>query len=553
MLNLLIIALLLSKSITVGKIEIEGLKALPKSEINNILRIKRGDRFYPPLFNVQKLKLIEALNNLGYFDARIVEEVFNEREEKVFIKLKIEEGKRYIIKEEHIVWLSEDTLHRQRVLNLLKIKIPSPYSQNIVSSKESEAIDYLRDKGYLNASINTILELDSINKNCSITFKVEKGKRFIVNEIYIRGNATVRTAIIEREIKLKEGDYISTQSVLESIRRIYTTGLFSSVYHNFEFIDDNHVNIIFFVEERKPRYVKLQGGIYPFSMINIGAEVGHRNLFDNNQNINLKVQSDIEPSKQITKLYGEMLYTEPYFLNTPLKFNMKFFGGSSKIDSSSYLGVETFLSYFWDMKSRSTIGAQWRKFLEGNYTDGITNQIIFSTILDKRDNILYPMSGFFFDVTTARAGGILGGDYYFFKYNFQLSIYKKIWLPSGVFSFRISNGSIFKINGQPIPIIEKFKVGGDGTLRGYSYSHFISDHYFLGNFEIRDKISKKVGLALFSDIYPEIKGKVFYSIGIGFRYFLPVGSLRIDWAYNFLRSKDKGYFGNLYINLGEMF
>jgi outer membrane protein assembly factor BamA len=69
------------------------------------------------------------------------------------------------------------------------------------------------------------------------------------------------------------------------------------------------------------------------------------------------------------------------------------------------------------------MGLQWRKFLEGQFSDGITNKAIFGSIIDTRDNLLFPSRGFYLLVDLSRAGGILGGNYHFYKYQLSGSFY----------------------------------------------------------------------------------------------------------------------------------
>jgi len=553
MLKPILIALLFGKTLIVGKVKIEGVKALSQSEIKSVFRMSRGDKYYPPLFNSYKQRLLDEIKDRGYFDAKIIDEKVTEENEKVYIYLKIKEGTKYILSGIQTSWESSDTLFFRKTMNILYFRIPIPYSSDLLAKKETEALDFLRNQGYLRASIERAVIRDSIRKTCTVIWKIDKGPRYRVDDIQITGNRTVRRAIIEREIKVKTGQFVSPADVMESIQRIYSTGLFKTVYHTYEYQGDSAVKIIFNVEERKNRYIRIQCGVYPFELVNLNLELGHRNLFNNNQNLSLRLENGFEPFTRFENFYTELLYSEPYFLSTPLKYNLKFFGGTSKIDSTSYVGVETYLSYYWTPKSRSILGLQWRKFLEGKYSEGVTNKALFSTIFDRRDDQLYPTKGYVMQINFSRAGGILGGDYHFYKYDVGFSSYIKIWKPKGVIALRLSNGNIFPLYSSTIPLIEEFKIGGDGTLRGYKYSQFYSTSFYLINLELRSTINSKYGLCLLTDIYPQIGGKIYFSAGLGFRYFLPVGNLRVDWAFNPNRFGDRGYFGNLYINLGEMF
>lgn len=553
MATFLLLTAILTANLTVGAVKVEGVKALSKREIKNLLNINEGDKYFSPLYNSNKLKLLDELAQRGYFDAQIVEEKIEERENKVFLYLKISEGQRYRINSIQISWINSDTTFYQHVANFLNLPLPRYYSYSELAECESKASEFLRNLGYLNAEIQRTIVSNQDDKTCEVKYTVRKGTRYKISRILIDGNSTVRRTIIERELKVKPGQYVSPAAVLESIRRIYITGLFSTVYHTYEFHNDSLVSITFHVKERRSRYIKFQGGLYPFSLINLNAEGGNRNLLDNNQSITLRIESSIKPFNSLERIYGEALYTEPYFLSTPLKINVRLFAGSSKIDSTSHIGAESFLSYYWTERERSIIGLEWRKLLGQRLTDGIINKAIFNTVIDKRNNLLFPTKGYYLWFDLSKAGGILGGNYNFFEYQIIGSLYKQVWKPGGIIAFRVSRGHIVPFKDSKIPTIEKFKIGGDGTLRGYDYSRFYSSDYVLLNAELRAMLSSKIGINLLVDVFPESGSKVWYSAGIGFRYFLPIGSLRVDWMLNPYKIGDKGYYGNLYINLGEMF
>lgn len=545
--------LIVSSAFYIKSYHIEGVKSLSKQEIRNITRIKRGDKYYPPLVNVAVNNLIEALKEKGFFEATLSELKIEEKDSLVTIKVKVKEGPRYKISSLRISWLSSDSVLKKRVFDILTIPTGIFYNSSDLVSNEEKAFELFRNFGYLKSNINREVTPDTTNKTCVISYEIDPGVRFKIVSVSVNGLRTVRGIIVEREIKFKSGDYVSSSAIIQAIRKIYATGLFSRVYHMYTFHGDSLVSINLFLEERKPRYVRFQGGITPLSFLNFNLEGGHKNVFGNNQQVTAKIENYVTIPFSFEKFYAEILYSEPYFLSSPLKFNLKGFGGFSKPDSASFGGLETYLSYFWTEKSRSLIGIQWRKFFQTNHNEGVTNKALFSSILDKRDDVLFPQRGLLLQIDFQSAGSFLGGNYNFYKYYASLALYNKIWKPYGVLATRINIGQIIPLQGSEIPLIEKFKIGGDGSLRGFRYNQFNTNTILLLNCEIRSKITKKYGLSLLFDLYPEYHGKIWTSFGIGFRYFLPIGNLRVDWAYNPYRSGERGYLGNVYINLGEMF
>ena len=105
--------------------------------------------------------------------------------------------------------------------------------------------------------------------------------------------------------------------------------------------------------------------------------------------------------------------------------------------------------------------------------------------------------------------------------------------------------------GRPIPLEERFRLGGIYTLRGFkAYSVgpktpqgevIGGDKELLFNFELLFPISKEIklkGLIFFDagnawDVgQPYRLDDLRTSVGLGFRWVSPVGPLRIEWGYN---------------------
>jgi len=125
MLKPILIALLFGKTLIVGKVKIEGVKALSQSEIKSVFRMSRGDKYYPPLFNSYKQRLLDEIKDRGYFDAKIIDEKVTEENEKVYIYLKIKEGTKYILSGIQTSWESSDTLFFRKTMNILYFRIPT--------------------------------------------------------------------------------------------------------------------------------------------------------------------------------------------------------------------------------------------------------------------------------------------------------------------------------------------------------------------------------------------------------------------------------------------
>jgi translocation and assembly module TamA len=117
-----------------------------------------------------------------------------------------------------------------------------------------------------------------------------------------------------------------------------------------------------------------------------------------------------------------------------------------------------------------------------------------------------------------------------------------------VFAAKLMWGTIIGASRHDIPPPDRLFAGSENTLRGYRYmtvSPLGCDDKPLGgrslfiySLELRNRIGKNFGLVWFYDIgnvykdfYPEFKKGMLQSVGLGLRYYTPIGPLRLDIAF----------------------
>ncbi|MFO7850616.1 MAG: outer membrane protein assembly factor BamA, partial [Spirochaetia bacterium] len=89
--------------------------------------------------------------------------------------------------------------------------------------------DLYYDDGYIFNEISRDTVRDEQNRRVSYEVNIsEKGRAHIEN-IIVKGNEKTQDRVLYREIPLETGDVFSKEKVVEGIRNLYNTGLFSSV------------------------------------------------------------------------------------------------------------------------------------------------------------------------------------------------------------------------------------------------------------------------------------------------------------------------------------
>ena len=176
--------------------------------------------------------------------------------------------------------------------------------------------------------------------------------------------------------------------------------------------------------------------------------------------------------------------------------------------------------------NRST--AEYKDWRRKNF--GTTRSIILEHVTDTRDNIYEPTTGNKVNLSL-ELGGIMGGDFTYQKVSLEHQHYLKAGDHSQVWALRgmagYGRGDMTEFN--------QFRIGGQGSLRGYRDDQFRGNRMILGTLEYRFPIAKKVQGAIFTDwgsawnngLKPRgVKG----SVGIGVALNTPMGPMRLDYG-----------------------
>ena len=541
----IIILFLLTLQLRVGRIEIKGNKHLKKDYIISLINLKKGDEFNLALYNIRKRKIIEAYQREGFFDAKIFEEKLERTNGFVNIYITIKEGPRYYLK--NLVFQSDlDTLWLKKYF---KLKLPLPYDEDILDTKEAKLVELLNNLGYPEVTIER--KIERADTAVTLYYTIKAGKRVRVRDIRIVGNKHSRKKIIAREIKIKPGEYYNFKKIILSEKNIYRTGLYSSVNFKLDMVCDSEAVLVFIVTEKKPRYFRLKLGYHsPLDFMG-GFTIGHRNLFDNAQKLELQwsfIREFTSPKKRDINIS----YNEPYFLGSPFTMKMHPFYERNYQDTLEFYGIEMVLSRDFTPYLNSSVALKWKKLSMSTQEKGITNSILYSLMMDKRNNIFYPSKGILLTLLLENAGGILKGNFDYRRGVISFTNFIPLTKGGYILAQRLKIGVISPY-GKTLdtPLEEKFSLGGDGSLRGFSRDFIRTDQFLLYNMEIRKKVLRHAGFSIFIDNL-WIGGKDYYvGGGIGIRFFSSFGTLRIDWGFN-LRHLVAGEKGRLYINIGEM-
>ena len=228
----------------VRQIIIEGDKNLSDSKIKGGLFTKgaftktheagklstflKSKKYTPERYKTDKQNLIDKYNELGYRDATIVEDsVWNVDDKHVSIYLKVDEGKKYYIR--NITWVGNTVFSTDYLSRLLGMKKGDVYNQKFMHKRLSEDDDAVGNEywnnGYLFYNLQPT-EVNIVGDSIDLEMRIMEGNQAHISRVRINGNTRVYENVVRRELRTKPGDLFSKEALMRSAREMASMGHF---------------------------------------------------------------------------------------------------------------------------------------------------------------------------------------------------------------------------------------------------------------------------------------------------------------------------------------
>ena len=454
--------------------------------------------------------------------------------------------------------------------------------------------DVYADKGYAFANINPLTKADQEKKLVDLTFDMEKGELVYFERINIAGNPKTRDKVIRRELRVGEGELYSSTGMKRSKQQLMNTGFFEeATLATAKGSTANKLNVDVNVKEKPTGTFSVGGGYSSLDGIIGQGSVQQANFLGLGLKANL---SGSLGGKSQTYALG---ISDPYFLDTKwtlggdiyrserdyTDYSRRLTGGDIKAGYPISDSIGTFFMYKYELKDifKPTYSYNILNMQDpANYPLGTstTSSIFGSVTRNTTDYRLDPSSGMINSISAEYAG--LGGDNKYARYIGDTTwfhpLYKKL-----IFSSKLTLGYIQDV-GKPVPIDEKFYLGGIFSLRGYKartvspiknetiidiYGNESNQKVYLGgnkevfgNFEITFPIMQEVGIkgVAFFDYgnsygYGQnVFSSILMSYGAGIRWASPIGPLRLEYGIPLNpRSGEDNSHGRFEFSIGSMF
>ncbi|MBN1545494.1 MAG: outer membrane protein assembly factor BamA [Syntrophaceae bacterium] len=547
----------------VRRISFEGNKAFRDKDLKNMMKTSEWYilSFITDAGLLKKDELRQDIGKLntfylnnGYINAQIGEPEITHDQKGIYIKIPISEGRQFKVGKVDITG-DELKTPRAELLTKLSIKQKDYYDRSAIMKDIEELTRITNDEGYANADVTprtNILEKDTA---VDITYHITKGKPVYFNRITITGNYKTRDKVIRRALSVVEGDLYNSTGLKKSYQSLERTRYFEEI--NFQAEkgpDETLTDVNIQVKEKQTGMFSIGAGYSASDNASITAHVQQQNLFGRAQTLSLRATLS-----SYRRLY-EISFIEPWLFDIPLWTKTDLWNIERQYDTYTLEAIGfgvTFGYPLWEyfygtlgyrlsndtVKDIQSTASSYTKSQEGTT---ITSSITAGINRDTTNDNMFPSQGSRNSVSMTYAGGFLQGDSQFTRYGATSFWFFPMPLET-VFSVGGRIGYIASNNDKPIPVYERYYLGGINSLRG------------LRNVGPKDPATGEFigGLTMMSYtaefIFPlmksaGLKGVVFYdtgnswesgyhfdnlrkTCGLGVRWYSPIGPLRLEWGY----------------------
>ncbi|EKD42218.1 MAG: hypothetical protein ACD_73C00262G0007 [uncultured bacterium] len=516
------------------------------------------------------------LNN-GYLKAKIGDPQLTLTRDKksIYITIPVYEGSSYKVSSVDIA--GDIITTKEELVSKLSLKAGETYSRKDQDQDMTELTNMYGDQAYAHALIYPDIQTSDENKTASVTYTINKGPKIYVERIEIKGNTITRDKVIRREIQLKENSLFSRSGLDESKRRIMQLGYFEDVnFSEPRGSRDDRIVLTVDVKEKPTGSFSLGAGFSSLESFVLTASVQKDNFFG--YGIQGAVSANISKLRQDFSVSA----TDRYFLDTRWivsasayryssalnrDFDQESFGGSVTFGREIFPHFDVNLGYSIADVSVTNFSSQVPQFFQDN-ASGLTSSVLSTVAYDTRDNRLSSSKGMYHAVSSEYAGRGVGGDNDFWKVYVDSRVFFALpW--KTVLKLRGMFGYVNSLNNQPVPLFERFYLGGPNSLRGFDLNTIgpslkipktatggDSDFTYGGNrlaqfnmeYEVPIYAPAGIKTVVFLDsgqAYGENEAidisRFRSNYGVGLRWASPFGPLRFEWGFPIMKRSGESF------------
>jgi outer membrane protein insertion porin family len=547
MINFFVVFLLMSSSNFVRSINFSGLSNIEEKELRSVMLLRSPGIFSKSKFDERILKGdIDAIRSVfirnGFLSPDIIYKYKVDSSGFVDVDIFINEGKRTFVK--NIEFKGNTFLKEEELYKVIETKMGESFNPFLLEKDYSNLISIYDRVGYHDVRVTS--EIDLQEEEANITYIMKEGNKIFVSLISVEGVPDINREKLKVAIGIPEGSILSNEKLAESKRRLSELDLFSRI----RIVEEDssvYRNLLYRLESGEPFALRLRVGYSALDRTKLTFMVSHKNLFNSLKSVGLLGKIGMR------ELGLELNYRDPITFGRWMSNSL---GG--KFSYKKEIGYDIARTGLYAMLAPEPLNLRYElervtlynveiSELEESALDWL-QKLSVSLMIDRRDNPVKVHNGYFIfnsmefeDVLRRASGSFLKNDFRFSKFT---------GMGSFTIAFRANMGVLFPLGRETsISIYDRFFLGGATTIRGYAENMvgpqdengnpLGGERYFLYSCELRIPLFSNFYGAIFSDAgslsgnFDSKKFRISGSAGIGFRFYTPIGPLRLDYARNF--------------------
>lgn len=502
-------------------------------------------------------KIAAYYHNHGYIQARVGEPHLTYEKNRINVAVKIEEGPQFKVGK---VKIEGDLIQpEETLLGKIRINKEKMYNREVLREDILALGDIYSDEGYAYADISPRIDQDLKEHKTNIAYVINKGPLVYFEKIIITGNTKTRDKVIRRELKVYEQELFSGKRLKRGARNLYRLDYFEDIkLDTTQGTAEDKMIVKIDVTEKPTGAFSFGGGYSSVDHLFCMVSISQRNLFGRGQTLGLRGQLGSRTSTYT------LSFTEPWLFDIPLTAGVDLYntnkdydtydkdsiGGTLRASYPVFDYTRAYFSYNYDRAEIENLTSDASTSIQEFKGTNIGHTVTGTIRRDSRDRIFNPTEGSDNSLRVKHAGTPFGGDIGFTKYIADSGWYIPLfWDTVGVLHGRI--GFIHGDAAGKVPTWERFYLGGMGSVRGYDWREITprdpatndkigGNKMVQFNVEFLFPIIKKSGLRglLFYDTgnaYDNGEslniGNLRKSIGYGFRWYSPIGPIRLEYGY----------------------
>jgi len=510
----------------------------------------------------------------GFLDAKVDKPIYHNAADGTHVDatIPITEGRQYFFGS--ISYIGQTIYGPEALQGQMLDLVEQPYTAARVADIPRRLQTYFRTRGYYEVKVDaTGNPSASRNGRVPLQISITPGALYHFDGVTVTGLQRLRPSYLTRRFSKFSGKTYSPDVVDEKFRELMRTGLFNVLQIKPTPIGNNTLRLDISAEEAKSKEFGFSLGYGSYAGPIVGASYRDRDLFGYGRPLTTSAEWSGRGYK------AEVLWDDPYFFDTLFGFKARLSALTFAFDG--YTKFETGLRV--DFTRKLTKQYEVGLVLAARHADitsadidpvflGRTSYFIGSVgltqSLDLRDSKINPSRGLVFDNTFDAALKELGSQIGFVRSTARVTYFQPIGaVPkpgrpdrrtllavgarAGIIHSLEGAGAI---SGASIPIDERFFNGGSATVRSFA-ERDLGPHN-RGN-PIGGEFFSVFNVEYTFPLYGELQGAVFldagnllpngqdpfdrveagledmrYAIGLGLRYKLPIGPVRLDYGYN---------------------